>query len=102
MIIEWTEHALDDVEEIKRYIRRDSSFYALRLAQKIVAAAESLEHFPSRGRAIPGGSDPSVREILMQSYRIIYVIRHDRIKIVAVLHSARNLDLIDPKPWQEP
>jgi plasmid stabilization system protein ParE len=53
MKIVWTEPAVADLESIRDYIARDSGFYALQFAGRLVEAVETLESFPERGRKVP-------------------------------------------------
>jgi toxin ParE1/3/4 len=47
---------------------------------------------------MPESSDEAVRELIFQSYRIIYRVGEDEISIAMVIHAARDLDAIKPKP----
>lgn len=53
MKVEWTNCARDDLDDLVRYISRDSGFYARRFAERVVMAARRLQIFPERGRMIP-------------------------------------------------
>jgi len=53
--IVWTDEASDNLEDIRRYIIQFNPAAARRLARRIADAAESLAHFPHRGRPIGGG-----------------------------------------------
>ena len=46
MEIEWTEPALNDMEEIRDYISRDSKFYAKRLIDNIFSSIEKWYKTP--------------------------------------------------------
>jgi hypothetical protein len=63
---------LCDVEEIAKYIEKDSFFYASSVVTKIIDTTSLLESFPFAGRIIPEENDESVREHFVYSYRIIY------------------------------
>jgi plasmid stabilization system protein ParE len=41
-----------------------------------------------------------IPEILYRSYRIIYRIVGERVEVLAVIHSARDLWGQEPKPWE--
>jgi toxin ParE1/3/4 len=101
MKIEWTEPAIADLAAIRDYIARDSEFYALRFIGRLIDAVERLESFPEMGRSVPESHDgEGIREILFQSYRVIYRLRFERIQIITVLHGARDLAQLTPKPWE--
>lgn len=88
----WTEPALDDVEAIRAFIAQGSPYQAARVVQKIFAAAEAALDFPEAGRCVPEKSAPNLRERFVFSYRVIYRIGPDDLRIEAVIHGARLLD----------
>ena len=90
MKVLWMPSALDDLESIKEYIARDSIVYADKFADEALRATERLGVFPESGRKVPEVDDPSLREIVYGSYRIIYEIA-DSIHIVAMIHGRRLL-----------
>jgi toxin ParE1/3/4 len=47
--------------------------------------------FPLMGREVPELEDQAIREIIVQKYRVIYRVKHEAIKIGAVIHGAREL-----------
>ncbi len=100
MKIEWTEPALLDLESIRDYIGRDSEYYATRLVGKIIEAVEALEKFPEMDRSVPEAEEENIRELLFYNYRIIYRVEPERILILTVIHSARDLSQKKPKPWE--
>jgi len=63
-------------------------------------AADRLEPIPHSGRRVPEADDGEVREVIFQSYRILYwIVDEQRIDIIGVVHGSR--DLAEPKnqPW---
>jgi toxin ParE1/3/4 len=99
MKLEWTEPSLLDLESIRDYIIKDSAYYAARFIEKIIEAVESLREFPGMGRIVPEAENEKIRELLFQSYRIMYLVEPDRVLILTVVHGSREIGLIDPKPW---
>ena len=99
MKLVWSEPALADIESIRDYIRRDSEFYAGRFINRIIETVESIVELPARGRLVPEADDPSIRELLFQSYRIMYRTESTRIIILAVVHGARDWTQKEVKPW---
>jgi addiction module RelE/StbE family toxin len=83
----WSTAALDDVGEIRLYIGRDNPATARRVAARLVAKASSLELFPERGRA---GVQPGTRELVVSAHIIVYRIDGDLVRILRVLHHARD------------
>jgi plasmid stabilization system protein ParE len=53
-------------------------------------AARSLDLLAERGRPLPQ-LGPDVRELFVQSFRLIYEVRTDTVDILAFVHSARDL-----------
>nr|MDO8087922.1 type II toxin-antitoxin system RelE/ParE family toxin [Candidatus Sigynarchaeum springense] len=89
--IEWTERALADLQQVHDYIARDSVFYANSFAKKVYERVQSLQSSPEIGRKVPEMDDPSIRELIHQSYRIIYEIEEDLVRIVTIFHGSRVL-----------
>lgn len=98
--LEWTNPAVADLENIHDYLSRDSSNYADTVIERILQTAERLEAFPESGRSVPEAVSLKVREIVVGSYRIIYRVRRDLVQILAVVHGARDISGMKPKPWE--
>ena len=100
MVIEWSQRARTDIQDLKAYIAKDSPYYARRFTERVIASVEKLEEFPKIGRPVPEaeGRD-DVRELIYQGYRIIYLTRPDRVFIVTILHGSRDLEGEEVKPW---
>ncbi len=92
MIVAWSVEALENLESLHRYVASDSPRYADLLVERICDAVVQLETFPQSGRIVPEYSDPSLRELIVGNYRIIYYIEPDQTVVVTVHHSARRLD----------
>jgi toxin ParE1/3/4 len=52
--------------------------------------ADSLETLAERGRRVPELDDPSIREIFVYRYRLLYRVLDDQVVIEAFLHGARD------------
>jgi len=87
----WSGRALADVESIADYISSDSPAYAKIVVKKIVKLTRQLARFPQSGREVPEFQDPSIRELLAYSYRIIYKVETEEIIIASVIHGKRDL-----------
>jgi len=100
MEIEWTDPALDDLEDIRDYIAKDSPHYARCFAEQILDVVEKLSEFPKLGREVPEAGDRGdIRELLYQNYRVIYLAEEHRIKILTVIHGGRDLSRLESKSW---
>ena len=87
----WSARALADVEAIASHIAADSTFYANAVVRRVVTLARSLADFPLAGRRVPEFDDETIRELLVYSYRIIYLVESSQITIAAVIHGKRML-----------
>jgi toxin ParE1/3/4 len=98
--IDWSERSISDLSALHDYIARDSPLYAERFVAKLIRATEPLADFPELGRRVPEEPDqPNVRELLVQTQRIVYRVEPERILIVTVVHGRRDLEHLDEKPW---
>lgn len=86
----WARPALEDVQEIRTYIARDSPRYARRVAERLFATVDRLHRHPLSGRVVPELGQPTVREVIEPPYRIVYRVRAETLEVVAVVHSARQ------------
>ncbi|MFM9972930.1 MAG: type II toxin-antitoxin system RelE/ParE family toxin [Burkholderiales bacterium] len=101
MRVEWSDFARDDLDDLVRYITRDSAFYARRFGQKVVLATRRLKEFPESGRMIPEVDDRALREIIVQGYRVMYRLETERVLILAVMHGSRNIAGQEKKSSEE-
>ncbi len=90
MLVEWSNFARNDLDDLVRYISRDSAFYAKRFGEKVVLATQGLQDFPESGRMIPEADDQTLREIIVQGYRVMYRLETNRVLILAVMHGSRD------------
>jgi len=92
MTVSWTNAALDNLLAIHTYILQSSPVYADTLVERLIERTEQLTEFPYSGRTVAEFDMPMLRELIESKYRIIYRIKPESIDIIAVLHSARNLE----------
>jgi len=57
---------------------------------EIFEATHRLERFPESGCVVPELDDPTTREIIAGSYRVMYDTSGDVVRILGVLHGARQ------------
>ena len=96
--IEWAESGITSLVDTVEYIARDSPSYAAALAVLAERVAGSLSEFPDRGRRVGEFDDPAVRELMVDSYRLIYRVRPTRVVILAFVHKSRDLGSLLGEP----
>jgi addiction module RelE/StbE family toxin len=89
--VRWTPQAAEDLAAIRDFIARDSPRYAVLVVERIVTAVDILEQFPLSGRIVPGRSREDLRELVRPPYRIVYRVLEDRLDIVTVFRSSREI-----------
>ena len=88
MRVIWTEPALDDIARVFEYLDTFNPRAARHVADGLLAKADSLEHFPRRGRRAAG---TDMRELLApHNYAIRYRIVGDSVLILRVRHTSRR------------
>lgn len=95
----WTANAVRDLTAISSFIARDSDSYAHATVDRLLTAAESLIEFPRSGRQVPEVRKPNIRELIVEPYRVIYRTRPAKVEVLSVIHSARSLAKVRPRPW---
>ena len=90
MKIIWTEPAVDDIENIKLYISKDSEQYAIAFIERIIESIEKLGKHPKMGRVVPEENDESLREIIIGNFRIMYQIDKDAVLIMTIIHGSMD------------
>lgn len=86
-----------DLRDIVRYISLDSPERGIVFGQFLVGSTKRLASFPELGRTVPEFNDPSIREIIARSYRIIYRVDHGscRVDVVRFWHAARGFPMVE-------
>jgi toxin ParE1/3/4 len=84
-----------DLETIVHYIAKHAGAeIAERFGVRLLEKALSLKTFPERGRVVPEVGKP-FREIIFNSYRIVYRLRDDLVEVIRFWHAARGIPQID-------
>jgi len=89
--IKWTVNAINDVEQIGKFIERDSLHYARLTVSKLYEAVDRLIKFPESGRKVPEVDDAALREVTIDGYRIIYRLTKSTIYVLTVVHGRQDL-----------
>ncbi len=91
MRVDWSDLALDDLDDISRYISKDSPHYAREFVERIFDTTDQLNELPLSGRVVPEIEDKSIRELIVQGYRVMYRVEANRALILAVMHGRREI-----------
>ena len=88
----WTPLAQRGLDEVVEHIAQDSPEAAEKVLAAVLGVADSLSVFSSRGRIVPEIRDKSIREVFIYRYRLIYEVTISEVRILALLHGARDFD----------
>ncbi|MDI6793243.1 MAG: type II toxin-antitoxin system RelE/ParE family toxin [bacterium] len=86
--VKWAKAAWNDLEEVSDYIAKDSSYYAAAFVREVRDAARSLAYLAKRYRVVPEFGDPTVRELFVRRYRLIYQVTKQTVYIIGFIHGA--------------
>jgi plasmid stabilization system protein ParE len=99
--VRWSLTAGNDLQDIENFIARDSVLHAITFVDRMVESAETLLKTPQIGRTVPEFNRQDLRELLFRNYRIVYLLQHDEIFILRVVHGSRDLlALVSREPWE--
>lgn len=87
----WSHEAIADLEAVADYIARDSPSYAAAFIQETLDTGRSLSVLSRRGRIVPELGNPSIREVFVRDYRLIYSIGESRVVVLGLIHGRRDL-----------
>jgi addiction module RelE/StbE family toxin len=90
MPIVFSPEALADLARIRAYIGDRNPPAASRVAVQLIAACDSLEYLPERGR--PGLVEGTRELAIIWPYVIVYRITSAAVEIVRVWHGAQDRD----------
>jgi len=57
--------------------------------ERVATATERLAEFPRPGRVVPEIGVQEIREVIVQSYRVIYQVVGEEVEILTVHHGAK-------------
>jgi len=67
----------------------------------LIEAVGVLKDHPRLGRRVPEAEErEDLRELIFQSYRVIYLLEADQVHILTVMHGRRDLGGQAAKPWE--
>jgi toxin ParE1/3/4 len=99
--IQWTVRAREDLVRIGRFFAQDDPRAAERWVLALIATAERAGEMPNAGHRVPELGRDDVRELLLRSYRVVYLVVDDRITVLTVFEGHRRfpteaVDDLDP------
>ena len=86
----WSDTAVTDLDAAAEFISKDSPAYAATFVLRSIDAARSLGDLAERGRVVPEFKDETMREIFVQSYRLVYQVEEKRVSVLALIHGRRD------------
>ncbi|HET8898262.1 MAG TPA: type II toxin-antitoxin system RelE/ParE family toxin [Rhodanobacteraceae bacterium] len=87
MRVIWASAAEQDRADIFDYISQDNPLASIRMDELFAAAAGRLAEHPHLGKA---GLIPGTRELIAhESYRLVYEVQDNTVRILALVHTAR-------------
>ncbi len=93
--VEWSRAASTDLLNIIDYISEDSTNAAISIFKKIRSKCETLNQSPERGRVVPELKEFGIfsyHELIVKPWRLIYRISDNKVFILAVIDSQRNIE----------
>ena len=90
--IEWSSQASQDLESIVEFISKDSPQYARLFVADIFHLLDRIATFPNSGRIVPESGNPTIREVILGSYRVMFRVGKEKIGLITIHHGARLLD----------
>jgi addiction module RelE/StbE family toxin len=93
--LRWSPQAARDLEAIRDYIATDSPRYAALVIERIMGGVERLIAFPESGRIVPERNDPTIREVIVKPYRVVYRLRPGLVEIATVFRASRMFPEVD-------
>jgi plasmid stabilization system protein ParE len=91
MKISWTERASANALAIHTYIADQSEAHADSVYARILERSQQLIEFPNSGAIVPEFDRQDVRELFVLSFRLIYQVLPNEVRVLAVIHGAQRL-----------
>jgi plasmid stabilization system protein ParE len=81
----WSRRARNDLDSIASYIATDDPMAARRWIEQQRNRARKAAAVPGIGRQVPEYARDEIREVLLRTYRIIYLVARGRVVVLAVV-----------------
>lgn len=89
MKLRWTLHARNDLLNIATFISSDNPTAARTWIEELRGQARIAALYPRAGRMVPEMNRDDVREVLVRTYRIAYLITDSEIHVLTVFDGRR-------------
>jgi addiction module RelE/StbE family toxin len=96
MKVVWTDRAKQRLRDIHDRIAQEAPRAAPKVVRRLIMRSHQLATLAHSGRSVPEFRRVDLRELLERPYRIIYLIRPQRIDVLTVRHY-RELLPSDPR-----
>ena len=90
MKVTWTEQAWERLLEIERFVARDDPG-AAGLVDKLIDRGDALAEHPERGRRLRELPESGLRELIVDSYRLVYRRTPKAVEVLTVFEGHRLL-----------
>lgn len=91
----WAKTAENDLLKIIEYIAQNNPANSIRILKKIKKQTDELYHSPKRCRIVPELHDQGItqyREMVITPWRVMYRISDDKVYVLSVFDSRRNIE----------
>ena len=88
MKVRWSGRALKRLSDVAQFISADSPARAAELCGRLLAIEDQLASFPYSGALLP--EDGAYRQVVVEGYRIVYVIAENEIVVMTVVEPGRS------------
>lgn len=93
----WTESGIRGLDANISFVALESPIRASRLLDRILNAADSLRLLAERGSVVAEYDDPEIRQILVDSFRLLYHVGETDVHVLGVLHQRQDLGRWSPR-----
>ena len=91
MKLRYSEDALEDLDQILKFIAKDSSTRALAFIDRLKSSIELLITFPGLGVSCQSkGIAEDCRVMIFESYLIFYIVNVEKILILSIINAAKD------------
>ena len=95
MKLEWSRRAQQDLAGIAAYISADDPASARQWIEQLRRCAKKASTVPGIGRRVPEYAHEDIREVLLRTYRIIYLQLRSRVVVLTVTEGHRLLPALN-------